>query len=146
MPIVSLKSVDKVEILSVMDNSIDVLMGSTPVAKRLKRARDANSRPQLRAEHGVSMLVTTYEGGNKESFLFDTGVTLDGVLHNMDVLEIKGNELHAVVLSPGHTGHTRGLMGFIKRYGRQRITIVLHPDAYLKRKNIKPDGGESEHI
>ena len=146
MVVVPLRSVDRVEILSVMDNSIDVLMGSTPVAKRLKRARDANSRPQLRAEHGVSMLVTTYKGGNNESFLFDTGVTLDGVLHNMDVLEIKGNELHAVVLSHGHTDHTRGLMGFIKRYGRPRIPIVLHPDAYLKRKNIQPDGHESEHI
>src|SRR3970282_2685358 len=124
MPIVSLKSVDKVEILSVMDNSIEVLMGSTPVAKRLKRARDANSRPQLREEHGVSMLVTTYQGGNKESFLFDTGVTLDGVLHNMDVLEIKGNDLHAVVLSHGHTDHTRGLIGFTKRYGRPTVSLV----------------------
>lgn len=69
---IALKSVDRVEILSVMDNSIDVLMGSTPVARRLKRERDALSKPQLRAEHGVSMLVTTYEGGNKDSFLFDT--------------------------------------------------------------------------
>ena len=146
MPIVPLKPVDKVEILSVMDNSIDVLMGSTPVAKRHQRGRDAHTRPQLRAEHGVSMLVTAYEGGNRDSFLFDTGVTLDGVLHNMDVLEIKGNELHAVVLSHGHTDHTRGLMGFIKRYGRPGIPIVLHPDAYLKRKNVQPDGQESEHI
>jgi 7,8-dihydropterin-6-yl-methyl-4-(beta-D-ribofuranosyl)aminobenzene 5'-phosphate synthase len=129
-----------------MDNSIDVLMGSTPVAKRLKRGRDAHTKPQLRAEHGVSMLVTTYDGGNKDSFLFDTGVTLDGVLHNMDVLEVKGNELHAVVLSHGHTDHTRGLLGLIKRYGRPRVPIVLHPDAYLKRKNIQPDGQESEHI
>ncbi|HMA79389.1 MAG TPA: MBL fold metallo-hydrolase, partial [Candidatus Binatia bacterium] len=100
---IELKPVDKVEILSVMDNSIDVLMGSTPIAKRLKRGRDAHSKPQLRAEHGVSMLVTTHEGGSKDSFLFDTGVTVDGVLHNMDVLEVKGNELHAVVLSHGHT-------------------------------------------
>jgi len=143
---VPLKSVDRVEILSVMDNSIDVLMGNTPVAKRHKRGSDAHRRPQLRAEHGVSMLVTTYADGNKDSFLFDTGVTVDGVLHNMDVLEVKGNELHAVVLSHGHTDHTRGLMGFIKRYGRPRVPIVLHPDAYLKRKNIQPDGHESEHI
>jgi 7,8-dihydropterin-6-yl-methyl-4-(beta-D-ribofuranosyl)aminobenzene 5'-phosphate synthase len=78
--------------------------------------------------------------------LFDTGVTVDGVLHNMDVLEVKGNELHAVVLSHGHTDHTRGLMGFIKRYGRPRVPVVLHPDAYLKRKNVQPDGHESEHI
>jgi 7,8-dihydropterin-6-yl-methyl-4-(beta-D-ribofuranosyl)aminobenzene 5'-phosphate synthase len=92
------------------------------------------------------MLVTTYSEGNKDSFLFDTGVTVDGVLHNMDVLEVKGNELHAVVLSHGHTDHTRGLMGFIKRYGRPRVPIVLHPDAYLKRKNIQGDGHESEHF
>ena len=146
MRIIPLKAVDRVEVLSVMDNSIDVLMGSTPVARRLKRSRDAHTRPQLRAEHGVSMLVSTYDGGNRDCFLFDTGVTLDGVLHNMDVLEVKGNELHAVVLSHGHTDHTRGLLGFIKRYGRPRIPIVLHPDAYLKRKNVQADGHESEHI
>jgi 7,8-dihydropterin-6-yl-methyl-4-(beta-D-ribofuranosyl)aminobenzene 5'-phosphate synthase len=143
---ISLAPVDRVEVLSVMDNSVDVLMGSTPVARRAPRPRDAHTRPQLRAEHGVSMLVTTYAGGSKDSFLFDTGVTIDGVLHNMDVLGVKGNELHAVVLSHGHTDHTRGLIGLIKRYGRPRIPIVLHPDAYLKRKNIQPDGRESEHI
>src|ERR1044071_5260831 len=60
---------------------------------RARGGRGAPSKPQLRAEHGVSMLVTTFEGGSKDSFLFDTGVTLDGVLHNMDVLEVKGNEL-----------------------------------------------------
>jgi 7,8-dihydropterin-6-yl-methyl-4-(beta-D-ribofuranosyl)aminobenzene 5'-phosphate synthase len=146
MAVIPLTPVDRVEVLSVMDNSIDVLMGNTPVARRLKRSRDSHSRPQLRAEHGVSMLVSTYDDGNRDSFLFDTGVTLDGVLHNMDVLGIKGNDLHAVVLSHGHTDHTRGLMGFIKRYGRPRIPIVLHPDAYLKRKNVFPDGHESEHI
>jgi 7,8-dihydropterin-6-yl-methyl-4-(beta-D-ribofuranosyl)aminobenzene 5'-phosphate synthase len=146
MSIPPLKAVDRVEIISVMDNSIDVLMGNTPVAKRHQRGRDAHQGPQLRAEHGVSMLVTTYAGKQKDSFLFDTGVTVDGVLHNMDVLEIKGNELHAVVLSHGHTDHTRGLMGFIKRYGRPRVPIVLHPDAYLKRKNVRGDGHESEHI
>jgi 7,8-dihydropterin-6-yl-methyl-4-(beta-D-ribofuranosyl)aminobenzene 5'-phosphate synthase len=146
MASVALRPVDRVEILSVMDNSIDVLMGDTPIAKRLKRRSDAHFGPQLRAEHGVSMLVTTYVGGERDSFLFDTGVTLDGVLHNMDVLQIKGNELHAVVLSHGHTDHTRGLMGLIKRYGRPRVPIVLHPDAYLERKNIQPDGHESEHI
>jgi 7,8-dihydropterin-6-yl-methyl-4-(beta-D-ribofuranosyl)aminobenzene 5'-phosphate synthase len=143
---IPLQVVDRVEILSVMDNSIDVLMGSTSVAKRVPRAHDAHTRPQLRAEHGVSMLVTAYRDGQKDSFLFDTGVTVDGVLHNMDVLQIKGNELHAVVLSHGHTDHTRGLMGFIKRYGRPRVPIVLHPDAYLKRKNVHGDGHESEHI
>lgn len=146
MAVVSLKPVNRVEVLSIMDNSIDVLMGNTPIARRAPRTRDSFSRPQLRAEHGVSMLVTIHDNGNKDSFLFDTGVTIDGVLHNMDALEVKPNELHAIVLSHGHTDHTRGLIGLIKRYGRPGIPIVLHPDAFLKRKNVHPDGHETEHI
>lgn len=146
MATISLKPIDRLEILSVMDNSVDVLMSSTPVAQRAPRSLDSLSRPQLRAEHGVSMLVTTYAGGNRDSFLFDTGVTVDGVLHNMDVLEVKAKELHAIVLSHGHTDHTRGLIGLIKRYGRPKIPIVLHPDAFLKRKNVYPEGHETEHI
>ena len=38
MAVVPLKPVDSVEILSVMDNSIDVLMGSTPIARRARRS------------------------------------------------------------------------------------------------------------
>jgi len=106
MATIPLEAVDRVEVLSVMDNSIDVLMGNTPIARRARRERDALSKPQLRAEHGVSMLVTTYEGKDKDSFLFDTGVTVDGVLHNMDVLGIKGNELHAVIGGFHLTGPT----------------------------------------
>ena len=143
---IDLKPVNRVEVLSVMDNSIDVLMGNTPVARRAPRERDSLSKPQLRAEHGVSMLVTTHSEGNKDTFLFDTGVTIDGVLHNLDVLQVKPNEMHAIVLSHGHTDHPRGLIGLIQRYGRPRVPIVLHPDAYLKRKNIHGDGHESEHI
>ena len=146
MAVVALKPVDRVEVLSIMDNSIDVLVGDTSIARRAPRARDSFSRPQLRAEHGVSMLVTIYEGGNKDSFLFDTGVSIDGVLHNLDSLEVKPKELHAIVLSHGYTDHTRGLIGLIKRYGRPRIPIVLHPDAFLQRKNVHPDGHETEHI
>ena len=37
MPVIPLKPLDRVEVLSVMDNSIDVLMGNTPVASRIKR-------------------------------------------------------------------------------------------------------------
>ena len=86
------------------------------------------------------MLVTTHSEGNKDTFLFDTGVTIDGVLHNLDVLQVKPNEMHAIVLSHGHTDHTRGLIGLIKRYGRPRIPIVLHPDAFLKEKTSSPTG------
>jgi len=145
MPEIMLKPVDRVEILSIMDNSIDVLMAGTPIAKRAVRAPDAMSRPQLRAEHGVAMLVTTFAEGKENRFLFDAGVTVDGALHNMDVLEVRPKELHALVVSHGHTDHTRGLIGLFKRHGRRRLPVVLHPDAFLKRRGVR-DGHESYHI
>ena len=36
-----LKPVDRIEVLSIMDNSIDVLMGNTPNAQIAPRARDS---------------------------------------------------------------------------------------------------------
>jgi 7,8-dihydropterin-6-yl-methyl-4-(beta-D-ribofuranosyl)aminobenzene 5'-phosphate synthase len=142
---VNLKPVDRVEILSIMDNSVDVLMAGTPIAKRAARAPDANSRPQLRAEHGVAMLVTTFSEGSENRFLFDAGITVDGALHNMDVLEVRPKELHALVVSHGHTDHTRGLIGLFKRHGRRRLPVLLHPDAFLERRGVR-DGHESYHI
>jgi len=139
---IALEPVDRVEILSIMDNTLDVLMASTPKAQRAPLLRDRFSRPQLRAEHGVSMLVSVSAAGRKESFLFDAGTSVEGALHNLEVLQVEPKDLHAVVLSHGHTDHTLGLIGMLKRYGRQGMPIVLHPDAFLKRKNVLPDGHE----
>jgi 7,8-dihydropterin-6-yl-methyl-4-(beta-D-ribofuranosyl)aminobenzene 5'-phosphate synthase len=61
----------------------------------------------------------------------------------MDVLEVRPTELHAIVLSHGHTDHTRGLIGLFKRFGRRRLPILLHPDVFLNRKAIFPDGQEN---
>jgi 7,8-dihydropterin-6-yl-methyl-4-(beta-D-ribofuranosyl)aminobenzene 5'-phosphate synthase len=142
MAAIALNAVDQVEVLSVMDNTLDILMSSTPIAHRAPLRRDTFSRPRLRAEHGVSMLITVHYAGKKESILFDAGTSIDGALHNMDVLEVEPKALHAVVLSHGHTDHTLGLIGLLKRYGRHGMPIILHPDAFLKRKNVLPDGHE----
>lgn len=142
MPPIALTPVEQVEILSLMDNSLDTLMSDTPVAKRAKLGKDKYYRPHLRAEHGAAMLLTTVAGGRRDSFLFDVGVSPDGVLHNMDVLEVRASELHAIVISHGHTDHTGGMRGIYARYGRRHLPVVLHPDAFLNRKQLWPDGHE----
>src|SRR5262245_6930741 len=111
MPAIGIKPVDRVEVLTVMDNAVDMLMASTSIAQRAPLHRDAFSRPRLRAEHGVSMLVTVHYEGKEEVILFDAGTSRDGALHNMDVLEVKPKDVHAVVLSHGHSDHTFGLIG-----------------------------------
>jgi 7,8-dihydropterin-6-yl-methyl-4-(beta-D-ribofuranosyl)aminobenzene 5'-phosphate synthase len=129
-----------VEVLSLMDNQVDVLMASTPVARRAERARDAFERPQLRAEHGVSMVVTIERGGHRTTFLFDTGVTPDGVLHNLTALELRLNDIQALILSHGHTDHVGGITGLLDRYGQWKLPILLHPDAFRTRRQVLLDG------
>ena len=143
---VQLAPVDRVDVLSLMDNSVDVLMASTDVARRPLRRRDEFTHPQLRAEHGVSMLVSVERGGRRETFLFDTGVTPDGVAHNLTALDVALGDVRALVLSHGHTDHTGGIAGLLRTYGRLRMPIVLHPDAFLQRRSVQPDGHETYHI
>jgi len=70
-----LPAIDGVEITTIIDNALDLLMASTPVAKRFPLHRELLSPHQLRAEHGVSLLVTAINHGKWETILFDTGVT-----------------------------------------------------------------------
>ena len=133
---------DKVEITTILDNTVDVLLPSTDTVKRYVLQRDFFLSDTLVAEHGFSALVTVTAGERRESFLFDAGLSRDGLTHNMDVLDIKANELHAIVLSHGHADHSNGLMGLAKRLGGRRLPMLLHPDAGMQRKVCFPDGRE----
>jgi len=137
-----LKEVDKAEILTILDNTIDLLMASTEQAKRFPLPPDALTRTSLVAEHGFAALVTVTSGNTSESLLFDAGLSKNGLLQNMDVLEVQPKELHTIVLSHGHTDHTHGLMGLIERLGERKMPLLLHPDAFLERKVLFPDGHE----
>lgn len=143
MTTVPLPEVDRLEILTVLDLSLDLLMAGSDTVRRVDIAGTiGEGRSTLRAEHGFSSMVTVVKGDRRESFLFDAGLTRDALLHNMDVLEIRPGDLHAIVLSHGHADHVAGLMGLLSRTGRRRLPLVLHPDAFLRRKIALPDGRE----
>jgi len=142
MATMSLREVDKVEILTVLDNTIDLLMAGTEQVKRFPLPPDALTRESLVAEHGFAALVTATSGNMSESLLFDAGLSKNGLIHNMDVMEIRPKELHAIVLSHGHADHTQGLMGMLERVGSRKMPLLLHPDAFLERKLLFPDGHE----
>jgi 7,8-dihydropterin-6-yl-methyl-4-(beta-D-ribofuranosyl)aminobenzene 5'-phosphate synthase len=125
-----------------MDNSIDVLMTSTDVAKRFPLGPNPFEKPQPIAEHGFSVLIKVKQGEKEGQVLFDAGVSRRGILFNLDALEISLSGVQAIVLSHGHADHALGLPGVVDRLGTRNMPLVLHPDAYLERKLVLPNGDE----
>ena len=141
MSAVALQPVDSLEVLILVDNVSDALLASSPMAHRPPFSLNPETH-QLRAEHGYSLLLTVERDGTRQSILYDAGFTPHTALHNLDVLGLRVNDLRSVVLSHGHADHHGGLAGMISRLGRRGMPLVLHPDAWLERKLVFPDGRE----
>jgi 7,8-dihydropterin-6-yl-methyl-4-(beta-D-ribofuranosyl)aminobenzene 5'-phosphate synthase len=140
--IVHLQTVDSVDATILVDNSIDILLQSTGQVARPPLTWDWSERPQLRAEHGYSLLFKIHKKGNTSTILYDTGLSPDTILHNIAVLGIKLTDLDAIVLSHGHADHHGGLLGIIHSLGNRNLPLVLHPDAWKNRKLRFPTGVE----
>jgi 7,8-dihydropterin-6-yl-methyl-4-(beta-D-ribofuranosyl)aminobenzene 5'-phosphate synthase len=141
--LLSLEAVDRVELTTLLDNTIDALLASTDTVKRAPRdAVLGGPKSRLRAEHGFSTLVTVVKGASRHSLLFDAGLTRDGLIQNMEILEVNPSDLRAVVLSHGHADHTLGLVGMLHQRGGRSLPLVIHPDAFRSRKVVFPDGHE----
>jgi 7,8-dihydropterin-6-yl-methyl-4-(beta-D-ribofuranosyl)aminobenzene 5'-phosphate synthase len=138
----NLPEVDEVSITLIVDNSVDLLLASSDIAKRFKLGSNPFDGLLPVAEHGYSALIRTKRGNSTATVLFDTGVSRKGILHNLDTLEIKINDIQAIILSHGHPDHAMGLPGLVERLGSRNLPLILHPDAYLERKLVLPDGSE----
>jgi 7,8-dihydropterin-6-yl-methyl-4-(beta-D-ribofuranosyl)aminobenzene 5'-phosphate synthase len=98
------------------------------------------TKDTLVGEHGLSLLVTAYEGREKHTVLFDTGHTGIGVLHNAAHLEVDLGKIETIVMSHRHMDHTGSLWPVLERLGKP-VPLVIHPDAFLpSRYLLLPDG------
>ena len=138
---IELKSSDSVDVTFLVDNSIDVLLASDDHARR-PPVPSGFDLPQLRAEHGFSALVSIRRNGAETTLLYDAGLTAATLPHNLGVLGISVADAAAVVLSHGHGDHHGGLEGLVRRIGRKHLPLVLHPDAWQRRKIVFPTGAE----
>lgn len=141
---VSLKAVDGVEITTLIDNYVDLLLPSTDIMKRPPISKEGKVQSDtFLAEHGLSLLVTVSHGEEKHTILLDTGYTKVGVLHNMELLGIKIEEIETIVISHGHMDHTGSLYGILDKIPG-RLPLVVHPGAFqYPRYTRQPDGSKN---
>jgi 7,8-dihydropterin-6-yl-methyl-4-(beta-D-ribofuranosyl)aminobenzene 5'-phosphate synthase len=145
-----LEPVDSVAITILVDNLTDVFMPDEGPAVRFSftapnvpRRRAATLVggevvEQLRGEHGFSALVSFTKDDQEHRVLFDTGVSPDGLAHNLRFLEIAPDTIETIVLSHGHFDHTTGLDGFVRAVGRANVPVVIHPEFWSRRRLVLP--------
>jgi 7,8-dihydropterin-6-yl-methyl-4-(beta-D-ribofuranosyl)aminobenzene 5'-phosphate synthase len=145
----SIPEIDQISITILMDNTTDFLLKNSVHAVRPPFVMNEKVvLPPPVAEHGFSALINIpkHEHSTSNSFLFDTGVSENGVIHNADIFGIDLNKIDGIILSHGHFDHFTGLVNIIKRISSSgkahtnNIDIFTHPDAFLRRWVIFPDG------
>ncbi len=135
---IKLQEVDKLEILTLQDNYIDVAaMDSTEMVHRAMPLKDGEIKNSILAEHGFSALVTVTTGSESRSILFDFGFSEHGAAYNADALDAYLSNVEALVLSHGHMDHFGGLLPLVERVGKKNLKLILHPTAFRKPRYIK---------
>jgi len=141
---IDLMPVDRIEITTLMDNYSDLLLPSTETMKHfpLVGSEGKTTEPPL-AGHGLSLLIETYRDGAKHSVLMDAGFPTVGIRHNWRVIGFDPAAVDSAFLSHGHIDHFAALDAFLEAR-EERIPLVLHPHAFLKRALIFPNGHKVE--
>jgi|SRR5579875_272407 len=144
VPRADLVPVDEVQITILIDNAVDYLLADVGPAKRVSSGRlPPVEAPQfeggttfnpLIAEHGFSALVTTRRLDTTHRLLYDTGLSPDGMAHNIRALGIDPTAIEALVISHGHYDHTGGLAGFARLRSCDGLMLLLHPLAWTRRR------------
>ncbi len=145
-PPIGLREVDRVEIISLIDNYVDLLLGDTEIAKRPPLS-DTDELPKdtLHAEHGLSLLVKVESGNESHTLLLDTGYSETVLLHNMGILHVDAGSIEAIVVSHAHMDHNGGLLPLLDRIS-QKPAIVIHPHAFHYPRFLKDQEGEKTYF
>lgn len=136
-----LREVDGIEVTTLMDNYVDVLLrNSTGVTRPPLAIGRKIPVDTMLAEHGLSLLVAVTVGENTHRMLFDCGYSKVGVPHNIGILGVDIGQLEVIVLSHGHMDHTGALYPIVESLGRS-IPLVLHPDVFLSPRYFGLEDG-----
>ena len=133
-----LNAVEKVEILTLQDNYIEMTaMDNNAVVKRAMPLQDGEIRASVLAEHGFSALVKTTGESKTHTLLFDFGFSENGAAQNVKTLGVDLKEVEAVAISHGHSDHTGGMARMTAMIGKENIPLVVHPAVFKSPRYVK---------
>ncbi|MCL4429574.1 MAG: MBL fold metallo-hydrolase [Chloroflexi bacterium] len=154
METLALNEATRIEIISLMDNSIDFLSSNNKKeAQPLRQwTKDrfgedwAQKHTELPiAEHGFSMLIRVFRAETPWSILFDTGISSEGAVVNAERMGLDLSEVDCVVLSHGHYDHFGGLQAAVEAINKPKLEIITHEDMFKDRGTANPQGTIQKH-
>ena len=133
-----LNAVDKVEIITLQDNYIDITSGdNSNIVQRAMPIKNMELKNSIIAEHGFSAVVTVTIDNKSRSMLFDFGFSSHGAAINAKTLGINLGQIEVFALSHGHMDHVGGLMELAGLVNQTGIELVVHPDVFRQARYIK---------
>jgi len=143
------KEADGVEILSLVDNSVDFLSAvnkqQVKSFRQWKRERNGKEWGKTHmdlpfAEHGFSVLIKVFSGDKSSCVLFDTGGSPMGMVENAQRMNISLSEVECIVLSHGHYDHFGGLLAAVKAVNKAGLPVIVHENMFKTRGSTNVKG------
>jgi 7,8-dihydropterin-6-yl-methyl-4-(beta-D-ribofuranosyl)aminobenzene 5'-phosphate synthase len=142
--------VDRLEILTLVDNATDWLSSTPPhveseAAGLMRRGiRMLAGKCLCCAAHGLSCLVTAHRGTASHTILFDTGPEEYSFERNVTRLGADLGLVKSIVLSHGHFDHAGAMLLALSmirnRNGGGKIPYYAHPGMFHSRAIKLPNG------
>lgn len=133
-----LRTVDKIEILTLQDNYIEMTaLDGNAIISRAAPLKEGEIRVSILAEHGFSALVKATTNDKTHTLLFDFGFSENGAAQNASTLGVDMTEVEAAALSHGHSDHTGGMEKLVALIGKHDIPFIVHPAAFKSPRYLK---------
>ena len=142
-----LQTIDRLEILVVVDNYADTLLESSRgVIRPAVGENEALPSDTLLAEHGLCLLLTAERNGERSQLLLDAGYSPVAAPRNLKMMGLAGklDAVAGLVISHGHEDHVGSTVELAKMAGSP--PLVIHPEAFRHPRFFRADDGTAYRI